>query len=180
MIDIALTGNRFSGKDTVSKLLEKHNFPVFHADVILKFLFNTNSKVRNQIDSIESINDNKFDELLDLIEFALFKSYNDFKEANKNSSCVFFHTSLLFEREWQHNFNYVVNVYCPQEQRLERMKNKFKFEDTNSIKKILNSEISEFVKCQKSDFVFNNSEESSSVVQLEKLKNFLSNLNGQK
>jgi dephospho-CoA kinase len=42
MFKVGLTGNRYSGKDTVASLFNKISIPVFDADVIVKFLINHN------------------------------------------------------------------------------------------------------------------------------------------
>ena len=40
MLEIALTGCRYSGKSSVSKLFRKIGVPVFDSDTILKFILN--------------------------------------------------------------------------------------------------------------------------------------------
>jgi dephospho-CoA kinase len=52
MIKVGLTGNRFSGKDTVCKLFEQIGVPVFNADVVLKFILNYNYEINYKIRNI--------------------------------------------------------------------------------------------------------------------------------
>ena len=48
MLEIALTGCRYSGKSSVSKLFRKIGVPVFDSDTILKFILN-NGKYKSFI-----------------------------------------------------------------------------------------------------------------------------------
>ena len=40
MIKVGLSGNRYAGKDAVSRLFEQIRVPVFDADIVLKFILN--------------------------------------------------------------------------------------------------------------------------------------------
>ena len=40
MIEVALTGNRYTGKDFIAKKFRKINVPVFDGDTVLKFIIN--------------------------------------------------------------------------------------------------------------------------------------------
>ena len=42
MIKVGLSGNRYAGKDAVSRLFEQIRVPVFDADIVLKFILNYN------------------------------------------------------------------------------------------------------------------------------------------
>ena len=40
MLEIGLTGTRYSGKSTVGKVFNQIHIPVFDADTVLKFILN--------------------------------------------------------------------------------------------------------------------------------------------
>ena len=95
MIKVGLTGNRFSGKDTVCKLFEQIGVPVFNADVVLKFILNynyeINYKIRNVFGDVFSLkgdlldiskfsDQKKFNDLIDIIEYELLNAYDVFNK----------------------------------------------------------------------------------------------------
>jgi len=49
MVKIGLTGNRYSGKDRTARLFEQITIPVFHADIILKFILNHNFEMQHKL-----------------------------------------------------------------------------------------------------------------------------------
>ena len=111
MIKIGLTGNRYSGKDTISNLFKKISIPVFDADVILKFLINHNfelHKISRRIDKsfflkngqdldITKMNGPILDEIINVVEPELIKAYDNYRLKNINSIYSIFHSSILFE-----------------------------------------------------------------------------------
>jgi len=142
MIKIGLTGSRYSGKDRICKLFKQISIPVFNADVVLKFLLNNNkeviSKIRKDIgncvfNSIDETNNSfdlktishmgAFDKIVNETEFELFKAYAKFQLKNKQSIYTIFHSSILFERGWYKNMDFNINVFAPNNDRLERCKN---------------------------------------------------------
>jgi dephospho-CoA kinase len=135
MIKLGLTGNRYTGKDTVCNIFEKMTIPVFNADVILKFLLNYNADVISNIkkkigtgifltggfydlDTIRYMGG--FDKILDEAELELLKAYEKFRLKHKNTVYTIFHSSILFERHWDKNVDYVVNVCASDNDRLDR------------------------------------------------------------
>ena len=49
MIKVGLSGNRYSGKDRVSKIFKQIGVPVFDADVVLKFILQYNYELQAEI-----------------------------------------------------------------------------------------------------------------------------------
>ena len=45
MLKVGLSGNRYAGKDAVSRLFEQIRVPVFDADIVLKFILNYNFEI---------------------------------------------------------------------------------------------------------------------------------------
>ena len=102
MLEVGLTGCRFSGKTSVSKLFRKIGVPVFDADIILKFILNFKPKVELAImsnvgsfvykngflDPTCFLADGLFDRTIDVIEFELFQAWERFKDKHKDHSYV--------------------------------------------------------------------------------------------
>jgi dephospho-CoA kinase len=137
MIKIGLTGNRYSGKDTVANLFKKISIPVFDADIILKFLINHNfeltHKISKRIDKsffkkngqdldITKMNGPVLDEIIDVVEPDLIKAYDNYRIKNINSIYSIFHSSILFERGWDKKMDYNISVFAPINDRANRCK----------------------------------------------------------
>jgi len=137
MIKIGLTGNRYSGKDTISNLFKKISIPVFDADIILKFLINhnfeLNHKISRRIDKsfflkngqdldITKMNGPILDEIINVVEPELIKAYDNYRLKNINSIYSIFHSSILFERGWDKKMDYSISVFAPISDRSNRCK----------------------------------------------------------
>lgn len=137
MIKVGLTGNRFSGKDTVCKLFEQIGVPVFNADIVLKFILNYNYEINYKIRStfgdvfclkgelldISKFSEKrKFDDLIDIVEYELLNAYELFNKKHKGKLYTIFHSSILMEREWQKVMDYNISVYSSREERKLRAK----------------------------------------------------------
>lgn len=133
MIKIGLTGNRYSGKDITASLFKSISIPVFNADVILKFLINHNFdmsyKIKRKIDKSFFINDELdltkltgpvLDEVIDIVEYELFDSFKKYQLRNANSIYTIFHSSILFERDWNKKMDYSISVFSPIADRANR------------------------------------------------------------
>ena len=133
MIKIGLTGNRYSGKDITASLFKGISIPVFNADVILKFLINHNFdmsyKIKRKIDKSFFINDELdltkltgpvLDEVIDIVEYELFDSFKKYQLRNANSIYTIFHSSILFERDWNKKMDYTISVFSPISDRVNR------------------------------------------------------------
>ena len=99
MISVGLSGNRYSGKDRVSKLFSQISVPVFHADIVLRFIINYNYELQNDIvqsigydyftidgklDTNKIKDESVFNKVIDIVEPDLFEAYKRF--CNKNGS----------------------------------------------------------------------------------------------
>lgn len=177
MIHIGLSGNRYSGKDTISKLFSQISVPVFNADVVLRFILSYNYELQNDIvQSIGyqhfnssgklsplSIKDEKtFNKVIDLVEKDLFDHYYKFSEKT-GSVYTIFHSSILFERKWQKKFDYNINVFAPLKDRLERCKRSAGITPSN-IHKLASSEMKDLEKNSLADWVIHNYESVSIVM----------------
>lgn len=133
MIKVGLTGNRYSGKDMTANLFKSISIPVFNADVILKFLINHNFdmsyKIRKKVDSsfftndeldITKLNGPVLDQIIDIVEYDLFDAYKKYELRNANSIYTVFHSSILFERDWNKKMDYTISVFSPIADRANR------------------------------------------------------------
>jgi dephospho-CoA kinase len=177
MIHIGLSGNRYSGKDTISKLFSQISVPVFNADVVLRFILSYNYELQNDIvQSIGyqhfnssgklsplSIKDEKtFNKVIDLVEKDLFDHYYKFSEKT-GSVYTIFHSSILFERKWQKKFDYNINVFAPLKDRLEKCKRSTGITQIN-IHELASSEMKDLEKNSLADWVIHNYESVSIVM----------------
>ena len=193
MIKIGLTGNRYSGKDRVAKLFNQISIPVFEADIILKFILNHNFEVLFNIkkhigtglfkkDKKSAFSDDVYDidvvkfvggfnKLLDETERELLKAYEKFNLKHKESIYTIFHSSILYEGSWNKNMDYIISVFAPETERIDRCIRK----DNTDIMKIyefLSSEMSDLEKNSMSDFVihnYKNNEMSDITTQVNKI-----------
>jgi len=169
MFEIGLTGCRYSGKTSVSKLFREIGVPVFDSDTVLKFILNFRTHVDEPIkanvgsfvynsgflDPSAFITDSLFDRTIDVVEFELFQAWEKFKLKHKNKTYVIFESSILFERKWNNKFNQVISVFAPKEERIYRAK-------MDSCMKIdyiwasFDKEISELYKNTNSNYIIHN------------------------
>lgn len=169
MIHIGLSGNRYSGKNTISKLFKQIGIPVFNADVVLRFILSYNYELQNDI--VQSIgykhfnssgklspltikDEKTFNKIIDLVEKDLFNHYSKFSEKT-GSVYTIFHSSILFERGWQKKFDYNINVFAPVKDRLERCKRSTSNTPSN-IHKLSSSEMKDLDKNSLADWVIHN------------------------
>lgn len=173
ILDIALTGSRKSGKHGVSKLFKQLGAPIFDADTILKYLLNYKPNI---VDSVQRhfgkeyvfngfINplafnsDDKFNELLNIVEFELFESYSRFKEKTAKTQSGYQYTiflsSFIFERNWIKKFDKIISVFSPKEDRMYRYKVE-NFDTISGVHNLFANEMNDFKKNQMSDFIIHN------------------------
>lgn len=169
LLNIALTGSRYSGKDGIAKLFRQIGVPVFDADAIIKYILNYRQGIPDSVrkafgreyvfdDYINPIafdTDAKFENLINLIEFELFEAYEKFRNKHKNKQYTIFHSSLIFEKNWSKKFDRVICVFSPKEDRIYRYK-KLTGDNLQTIHDIFGREIDEIKKNQNSDFVIHN------------------------
>jgi dephospho-CoA kinase len=171
MVKIGLTGNRYSGKDATAKLFEQIKIPVFNADVILKFILNFDINVNKDIldnygeyiftgpDSMidpKKIRSKKdFDKLVNFAEFELKRAYERFRLENRQSVYSIFHSSILFERGWDKEMDFNINVFAPKDIRSARCA-KVTGQSTYTISELFKGEMDDLVKNKMSDYMIHN------------------------
>jgi dephospho-CoA kinase len=171
MIKIGLTGNRYSGKDSIAKLFEQISIPVFHADIILKFILNFDINVNKDIldnygeyifTGPESMIDPKkirskkdFDKLVNFAEFELKRAYEKFRLEHKQSVYTIFHSSILFERGWDKDMDFNINVFAPKDIRSLRCE-KITKQSSYKISELMKGEMDDLVKNKLADYMIHN------------------------
>lgn len=169
MLKVGLSGNRYSGKNRIVNLFKQIGVPVFEADVILKFILSHNYELQAEIaDRIgrkyfkdgllntEKVKtDGKFSSILDIVEPELYRTWERFIQKNNKAVYCIFHSSILFEKEWNKAMDINVTVFAPYADRIERCKfltNK----SVSSIYSLTKLEMDELDKNNLSDFVIHN------------------------
>jgi dephospho-CoA kinase len=171
MIKIGLTGNRYSGKDTVAKMFEQIGIPVFNADIILKFILNFDINVNKDIldnygeyiftgpDSMidpKKIRSKKdFDKLVNFAEFELKRAYERFRLENRQAVYTIFHSSIIFERGWDKDMDYTINVFAPKDVRSLRCE-KITKQSAYNISQLIKGEMDDLVKNKLADYTIHN------------------------
>jgi dephospho-CoA kinase len=178
LLNIALTGSRCSGKDGIAKLFRQIGVPVFDADSIIKYILNYRKSMPESVRKAfgreyvfgEYINpiafdtDDKFESLIELVEFEIFESYSRFRKKYKDKQYTIFHSSLIFEKNWSKKFDRVITVFTPKQERMERYK-ALTGDNLQTIHAIFGHEINEIQKNQSSDFIIHNYQEAADVLK---------------
>jgi dephospho-CoA kinase len=173
LLDVALTGSRKSGKHGVAQLFKKLGVPIFDADTVLKYLLNYKPELINSvqkqfgkeyvfngyINPIAFDTDDKFNHLIDLVEFELFEAYDRFKKktAEKESGYQYtmFLSSLIYERNWVKKFDKIVCIMSPKQDRMFRYQQET-FDAVSTVNAIFENEMNDYRKNQMSDFIIHN------------------------
>lgn len=134
-VSVAVTGGIGSGKSTVIKILKELNYPVFSCDEISKEL----SKKKEYLEKLNKIFPSVFDvdgrldkkKLAELVfnDENLLKKLNDFshpiimeklqKKVRSVNGLVFSEVPLLFEGEFEKDFDFVIIVLRDLSKRIE-------------------------------------------------------------
>ena len=186
MYKVALTGSVCSGKTLVAKNLELLGVPVFHADVIIKYLINNRIDVINALKTQFSeifigglidkskITDEKFNRIINLIEFDMFVAFDNWCKKHEDKAYVVYESAIIFERKLNHAFDYTINVYAPKDERSFRFHrlNKDKYSETQ-IDRAMSKEYEEFNKNTEADYVIHNYDDLGLDNQISSVHNLL-------
>jgi dephospho-CoA kinase len=169
MLRVGLTGNRFSGKNTICKLFRQVRVPVFDSDVILKYILNYELGIlykikdtigyeyfeKGRLNTKEVIKDKKFKEVLKLVKPYILDAYSKFEKKHSDSVYTIFQSSILIESDWNEDMDITICISAPKEDRVNRG-----LQCTNlskrSIEKIVDTEMGAWEKNNLSDIVIYN------------------------
>ena len=167
MINIGLTGNICSGYEQVAEIFKVFHAPVFDADIVLKFLLNYRQDIirpikikfgsiyeKGVIDQNKFNTTEKFDKLIEIAEPELLNLYKIWKSKQSKSSYVIFKSSILFERSLNNKMNYMITVFRPKDDRAFQLaKTGYNLMEAYDI---IDSEMDELTKNQKSEWTIHN------------------------
>jgi len=142
MIKIAITGNIGSGKSTITRIVRELGFKVFDSDqeaekamtkndLISKISKEFKSKVpglikRNRIDKVKLgefvfSNTKELKKLEQIVHPKIWESKKKFFEINCNELVVFLDIPLLFEKNLQSNYDFIIRTYVSSQVQKERV-----------------------------------------------------------
>ena len=173
MIKVAITGGIGTGKTTISSMFSDNGVPVFNSDDIAKEIMNKNSLLRNEI--ITAFGDKAYDEnklnreyISDLVfnNETLLKKINSIvhpyvtEEFNswiekQESKYIIYESAIIFENQAEDFFDKIICVTSSEENVISRIIKRNNF-SVDKIKSIINKQLPNDVKIQKSDYVIEN------------------------
>ena len=177
MIKVAITGGIGTGKTTISSMFSDNGVPVFNSDDIAKEIMNKNSLLRNEI--ITAFGDKAYDEnklnreyISDLVfnNETLLKKINSIvhpyvtEEFNswiekQESKYIIYESAIIFENQAEDFFDKIICVTSSEENVISRIIKRNNF-SADKIKSIINKQLPNDVKIQKSDYVIENTNTS--------------------
>ena len=170
MIKVAITGGIGTGKTTISSMFSDKGIPVFNSDEIAKEIMNTNSLLKNEI--VTAFGDKAYDKnklnkeyLSDVIfnNETLLKKINSIvhpyvaEEFNswiqeQNSKYIIYESAIIFENQAEDFFDKIICVTASEEEVISRIMKRNDF-SVDKIKSIINKQLPNDAKVQKSDYV---------------------------
>ena len=173
MIKVAITGGIGTGKTTISSMFADKGIPVFNSDEIAKEIMNTNSLLKNEI--VTAFGDKAYDKnklnkeyLSDVIfnNETLLKKINSIvhpyvaEEFNswiqeQNSKYIIYESAIIFENQAEDFFDKIICVTASEEEVISRIMKRNDF-SVDKIKSIINKQLPNDAKIQKSDYVIEN------------------------
>ena len=186
MLRIGITGGIGAGKSLVLEVLMHLGYPVFNSDESAKQILNENNEVRQLLlsefgDSVYANNQLNREELAriifnneesmqfvnQLIHPRVRRAFEDFCKVNP-ASAIFNEAAILFETGAYENFDKMVLIAADESTRIQRvMKRDGSSEE--SIRARINKQWPDDQKMPLADFVIDNSENSSVLLQIESM-----------
>ena len=190
MIKIGLTGVIGSGKSTAANYFSKLGVPVFFADNSAKKIMNTDSSVKKcLVDLLGSLaysngelnkqfisdkifnNQNLLKSINNLIHPKVQEDFNLWL-TNQTSPYVIYEAALIFENSSEHLFDKIICIKTPLDIIYNRLKKRGNY-SKNRIDKILKNQLSQNIKCSKSDYCIENISMDSLVIEIDKIHSSL-------
>ena len=173
MKKIGLTGIIGSGKTTAALYFKGLGVPVFIADDCAKELMENDDNLKNQIINLlgdsaylkgklnkEFISEKIFYDsmLLNYINNIVHPRVHEYFNiwiSKQNSKYIVYEAALIFENNSQHIFDKIICIKTPINLILDRINNRENYSE-DKVKRILNNQLSQELKCSKSDFCIEN------------------------
>lgn len=173
MKKIGLTGIIGSGKTTAALYFKNLGIPIFIADDCAKELMIYDPILKKQINELlgdmayvdgelnkDFISNKIFsdssllDKINNLVHPRVHENFNHWF-SNQNSKYIIYEAALIFENNSQGVFDKIICIKTPINLIFERIKKRENYSELR-IKKILNNQLSQDLKCSKSDFCIEN------------------------
>ena len=173
MKKIGLTGIIGSGKTTAALYFKGLGVPVFIADDCAKELMENDDNLKNQITNLlgdlaylngklnkEFISKKIFyDSMLlshinDIVHPRVHEYFNIWI-SKQNSKYIIYEAALIFENNSQHIFDKIICIKTPLNLIFDRINKRENFSE-DKLKRILKNQLSQELKCSKSDFCVEN------------------------
>ena len=173
MIKVAITGGIGTGKTTILSMFADKGIPVFNSDEIASEIMNTNPLLKNEI--ITAFGDKAYDKnklnkkYLSNVVFnnkTLLKKINSIvhpyvaDEFNswikkQDSKYIIYESAIIFENKVEGFFDKIICVTAPEDDVISRVMKRNNF-SKDKIKSIINKQLPNEAKIQKSDYVIEN------------------------
>jgi len=173
MIKVAITGGIGTGKTTISNMFSDKGVPVFNSDEIAKEIMNTNSLLKNEI--VTAFGDKVYDKNRlnkEHLSDAIFNNETLLKKINaivhpyvadefnswieeQDSKYIIYESAIIFENQVEDFFDKIICVTASEEDVISRVMKRNNF-SVDKIKSIINKQLPNDAKIQKSDYVIEN------------------------
>ena len=193
MIKVAITGGIGVGKTTVSSLFEEMGIPVFNSDVVAKEIMSSNHLLKTEITKIfgqKAYENNKLNK--SYLSDAIFNDENLLEKINsivhpyvaeefnlwlknQNSKYIIYESAIVFESKGESAFDKIICVIAPKEEVFRRIIERNNFSH-DKIASIMNKQLPQQTKVDKSDYVIENIDESIILERVMQVHNDISNL----
>jgi len=175
MIKVAITGGIGTGKTTILSMFADKGIPVFNSDEIAREIMNTNPLLKNEIITAfgnKAYDKNKLNKkYLSNVVFnneTLLKKINSIvhpyvaNEFNswikkQDSKYIIYESAIIFETQGEGFFDKIICVTAPEDDIISRVMKRNNF-SKDKIKSIINKQLPNEAKIQKSDYVIENTD----------------------
>ena len=173
-LQVGITGGIGSGKSLVCKIFNTLGAPVYYADDRAKWLANHNQPIRQQV--IKAFGAEAYDEhglnraylantvFNDQLQLARLNAIihpavgSDYRTwvGEQHAPYVLKEAALMFESGSYKALDRVVTVSAPEDMRIERVLQRDTFRSRDQIKAIIDKQLSEQERCERSDHIIKN------------------------
>ena len=155
---VGLTGGIGSGKTTVAKLFEQFDtVAVYIADIEAKKLMHSSPVIRTKLTNAFGLetflnnqlnrpylskivfnNKEKLQILNNIVHPEVKNHFKEFVQKNLHKAYIIYESAILFEGNTQHQFDYIISVSVPLEERIKRVIERDKTTEKEVLERISN------------------------------------------
>lgn len=193
-LKVGITGGIGSGKSLICKIFSKLGIPIYDADTRAKWLTNNDPEIRSKVIAqfgSESFNQNGLDReflanrvfndpvqlgiLNSIIHPAVGRDFDNWLN-QQSSDYVIKEAALMFEAGSYKLQDKIITVSAPVELRIQRVLKRDPFRSKEQIEAIIDKQLSEEERIERSDFVIYNDENQMVIPQVIELHQKLKEL----